>query len=60
MRGKGEEDLVAECEDRAARQRDVPKWTVVREVMENARIGCVHLFIKTGELMKIILSWTRD
>jgi len=58
--GRQEADIIAECQDRAIRQNEVAKSTEIGDVVQGAPRRCVHLFIKTGELMKIILSWTRD
>jgi len=55
-----EADIIAECQDRAVRQNEVAKSMMIRRVMKATPIDCVHLFIKTGKLMKIILSWIRD
>jgi len=51
-----EADIIAECQDRAVRENEVAKSMMIRKVMKATPIDCVHLFIKTGELLKIILS----
>ena len=58
--GRQEADIIAECQDRAVRENEVAKSMMIRKVMKATPIDCVHLFIKTGKLMKIILSWIRD
>jgi hypothetical protein len=53
IRGRDDEDVVAECQDRVARQRDIPKSTMIGDVVQGAPID-VPLVIKVGELMRII------
>ena len=53
--GREEEDLVAECQNRAARQRKIAKSTMICEVIKSTLVDCVQLFVNLiGELMKII------
>jgi len=55
-----EADIIAECQDRAVRENEVAKSTEIGDVVQGVPRRCVHLFIKTGELMKNFLSWIRD
>jgi len=55
IRGRANEDVVAECQDRVAGQREVAKSTEIGDVVQGAPRRCVPLVINlTGELMKII------